>query len=104
MLRVCIQDQYVVKNYSLIAPHIDAIIPMFYKGDFDLSDSGMRSALAYLQKQAPGKLWVALESYISDDNPIPKSLTRNLAKINDLKHIVMDWYHIVMDYPILPKQ
>lgn len=73
------------EDYSLIAPYVDAIVPMLYKGDFDLSDSGMRSAAAYMQKQAPGKLWVALESYISDNDPVTKSSTTNLVEINDVK-------------------
>ena len=73
------------EDYSLIAPNVDAIIPMLYKGDFDLSDSGMRFATEYMQEQAPEKLWVALESYISDAYPIPKSSTRDLIEINDIK-------------------
>jgi methionine-rich copper-binding protein CopC len=73
------------EDYSLIAPHVDAIMPMLYNGDFDLSDTDMRSAVEYLQKQAPGKLWITLESYISDINPIPKSSNRILVEINDVK-------------------
>ena len=38
-----------------------------------------------MQKQAPGKLWVGLESYISDKDPIPKSSATDLVEINDVK-------------------
>ena len=73
------------EDYSLISPHVDAIVPMLYKGDFELSDSKMKSAAEYMQNQAPGKLWVALESYLSDRNTKPKTSHANLVEIGDVK-------------------
>ena len=73
------------EDYSLISPHVDAIIPMLYKGDFKISDSGMSSAASYMQKQAPGKLWIALEGYASDADPITLPSQTILEEINDVK-------------------
>ena len=58
---------------------------MLYKGDYKLNDLDMRSAAEYMQSQAQGKLWVILESYISDANPLTKSTATNLVEINDVK-------------------
>jgi hypothetical protein len=73
------------EDYSLIAPHVDAIVPMLYKDYFELSNAKMRSAAAYMQKQAPGKLWIALQTYVSDTDPTPLSKSEDLTQINDVK-------------------
>jgi len=73
------------ENYNLLAQQVDAIVPMLYKGYFNLSDATMKSAAAYMQKEAPGKLWIALQSYQSDNNPIPLTASSVLTQINDVK-------------------
>ncbi len=72
-------------DYSLLAQHVDAIVPMLYKGNYNLSDATMTSATAYMQKEAPGKLWIALQSYQSDSNATPLSANSVLTQINDVK-------------------
>ncbi len=73
------------QDYRLIAPYVNAIVPMLYKGNYHLSDATMTSAAAYMQKEDPGKLWIALQTYSSDNEVITLPASSVLTQINDVK-------------------
>lgn len=72
-------------NYSLLSHYVDAIVPMLYKGNYELSYTTMKYAAAYMQKIVPNKLWIALQSYQSDNYAVPLSKDSVLTEINYIK-------------------
>ena len=73
------------QDYRQLAQHVDAIVPMLYQGNYNLSNATLTSAAAYMQKEAPGKLWIALETYQSDQNPTALSASSLAADITAVK-------------------
>ena len=72
-------------NYNLLAKYTNAIVPLLFMGNYKLDDATMQAAAAYMQKLDPGKLWIALQTYQSDSNPVTLSVNNLLKQINDVK-------------------
>ena len=76
---------YYGQDYGQLAQHVDAICPMLYKGNYNLTDAKLTSAAAYMENEAPGKIWVALQTYYSDSNVTTLPASDLLADANAVK-------------------
>jgi hypothetical protein len=73
------------QDYTLLAPHVDFLVPMLYAGNYGLSDATLMSAAKSMQALVPGKLVVALQTYESDTNPVALSSSALTAQIDAVK-------------------
>jgi hypothetical protein len=73
---------YYGQDYAQIAPSVDAICPMLYKGNYNLTDADLTSDAALMQKEAPGKIWITMQTYQSDSDVVALSASSLLTDVN----------------------
>jgi hypothetical protein len=73
---------YYGQDYGQLATVADAICPMLYKGNYKLTDTQLASDAALMQKEAPGKIWITMQSYASDSNPVALPANGLLSDVN----------------------
>ena len=61
------------QKWGIIKDHCDYLQPMLYLGDYNKTLSQLKDYMAFYNTKYPGKIYPALETYISDKNPVPKS-------------------------------
>lgn len=71
-------------QYGLLSKYVDAIVPMLYKWDYSCTNAMLTSASAYEQNEAPNKIWIALQSYNSETNPVTLSTADLASDINSV--------------------
>lgn len=71
--------------WSTVVPLCDYIMPMLYLGDYKKSISQLESYMKTYNRKYPGKIYPALETYISDANPRPKPKADITAEIETVK-------------------
>lgn len=59
--------------WGAIAPYCDYIMPMLYLGDYNKTVAQLVAYMKEYNIKYPGKVYPALETYISDANPTPKT-------------------------------
>ncbi|HTX60711.1 MAG TPA: pseudomurein-binding repeat-containing protein, partial [Methanobacterium sp.] len=65
---------YYGQDYGQLAPYLDFLVPMIYKGNYLAGTSWIGSTTKYIVEAAGGKPVVAgLQTYRSDDYPVPIS-------------------------------
>ena len=71
------------QNYGQLAPYLDFLVPMIYKGNYNQNTNWIAATTHYIKIHANGKPVVAgLQSYSSDSNPIPLSASVLKSDIN----------------------
>ena len=76
------------QRWDLLAPLCDYLMPMMYLGDYNKSTAQLAATTQRYNTKYPGKLYPALETYISDQKPTPKSNTALQAEISAIKPYV----------------
>ena len=61
------------QRWDLLAPLVDAIMPMCYLGDYEKSTSDLASYIKKYNTLYPNKIYPALETYMSDKTVKPKA-------------------------------
>jgi methionine-rich copper-binding protein CopC len=65
---------YYGQDYGMLAPYLDFLVPMIYKGNYQAGTSWIGSTTKYIVQAAGGKPVVAgIQTYRSDDYPVPIS-------------------------------
>ena len=78
-----INSYYYGQNYGQLAPYLDFLVPMIYKGNYNQNTNWIATTTHYIKIHANGKPVVAgLQSYSSDTNPIPLSASELNSDIN----------------------
>lgn len=67
--------------YNTLAPLCNYIMPMLYLGDYNKTIAQLTTWMKDMNTKFPGKIYPALETYISDANPVPKTLTALKSEI-----------------------
>lgn len=63
---------YYGQDYSLLAPYLDYLVPMIYKGNYETNTAWISSVTSYISQRAGGKPVLAgLQTYRSDSYPVP---------------------------------
>ncbi len=73
---------YYGQDYGQIAQSVDAICPMLYKGNYQLTDAQLTKDAALMQQEAPGKIWITMQTYVSDNDATPLSASSLLTDVN----------------------
>lgn len=73
------------QKWSVIKDYCDYLMPMLYLGDYKKSTSQLNQYMEHYNTLYPGKIYPALETYISDANATPKSNTVLEEEINTCK-------------------
>jgi hypothetical protein len=73
------------QHWSEIIPYCTYIMPMLYLGDYNKTLTQLKDYMIKYNKLYPGKVYPALETYVSDANPVPKSLAALQAEIAAVK-------------------
>lgn len=74
--------EYYGQDYAAMAPHLDWVIPMAYKGNYRASDEWIGKVTAYVGRLAPGKVLTGIQTYRSDADTTPltrEELLRDIA-------------------------
>ena len=71
--------------YDQLAPICDIIAPMLYLNDYGLSYNQLSDWVDSYSKKYPGKILPILESYYSDNNPVPKDVASLLLEVMAIK-------------------
>jgi hypothetical protein len=61
------------QKWSVINKYCDYIQPMLYLGDLNKSLTDLKNYMEAYNNKYPGKIYPALETYVSDLNPVPKT-------------------------------
>lgn len=63
---------YYGQDYGQLAPYLDFLVPMIYKGNYNQNTSWIGTTTQYIVQHAGGKPVVAgIQTYRSDSNPLP---------------------------------
>jgi hypothetical protein len=73
------------QKWSVTKDYCDYLMPMVYLGDYNKSISQLNQYMEHYNTLYPGKIYPALETYISDANVVPKSNTVLNEEINTCK-------------------
>lgn len=71
--------------WSTINKYCDYLMPMLYIGDYNKTITQLESYMNKYNTKYPNKIYPALETYVSDANPVSKSNTTITAEINTVK-------------------
>ena len=70
---------YYGQDYSVISKHMDAVLPMLYKGNYRASTKWIKTTTEWYVKNSKGaKVWSGIQTYKSDNKP--KLLSKNALK------------------------
>lgn len=67
---------YYGQNIPQMGKYLDIITPMIYKGNYGQNTNWIKSTTSWFSKNSGGaQIWSGLQTYVSDNNPIPLSAT-----------------------------
>ncbi|MBZ2166278.1 hypothetical protein [Methanobacterium spitsbergense] len=78
------------QRWDLITPLVNAIAPMMYLGDYNLSTTQLSDYIKKWNAKYPNKIYPILETYQSDKNVVPKSnavITSEIKACGNVKGI-----------------
>ncbi|UTB32705.1 MAG: peptidoglycan-binding protein [Methanobacterium sp. ERen5] len=71
--------------WNIIKDYCDYLMPMLYLNDYKKSLSQLTEYMKIYNKEYPGKIYPALETYESDQNVVSKSNSDLMSEINAIK-------------------
>jgi len=71
MPELAANPKYYGQSYKRLAPYVDFLVPMAYKGNYDAPRAWIVTVTQYVLQRAWNRVWTALQSYRSDDDPTP---------------------------------
>ena len=86
MPELAANPKYYGQSYKRLAPYVDFLVPMAYKGNYDAPRAWIVTVTQYVLQRAWNKVWTALQSYRSDDDltPLPRSeLEKDIKAAHD---------------------
>lgn len=76
------------QRWDLLAPLCDYLMPMLYVGDYNKSVAQLEAFTRKYNAKYPGKIYPALETYVSDKNTVPKTNAVLNGEISAIKPYV----------------
>lgn len=76
------------QRWDLLAPLCDYLMPMLYVGDYHKSIPQLGDVTKRYDGKYPGMIYPAIETYVSDENPIPKGNNVVQAEISAIRSYV----------------
>jgi hypothetical protein len=73
------------QRWDLLAPLCDYLMPMLYLGDYNKSITDLNNYIKSYNTTYPGKIYPALETYVSDNNVVAKTNTILTYEIDAIK-------------------
>ena len=93
------------QKWEMLVPICDYIMPMLYLGDYGKSNIALETYMQTFNTKYPGRIYPALETYVSDQNVVPKSYDVLKAEIDICKKyskgIALFRYGLIADKTIV---
>jgi len=93
---------YYGQDYAKLAPHLDVLIPMAYKGNYHANSTWIKDVTAYIKHTSKKPVWTGLQTYRSDQKPTPILCEELQADVNAAKNGGADGW-VYFRYGLLPK-